>query len=455
MSVVEYRDRFPLSRYAPDETDTNEKRKERFLNGLHDEMQTVLVNIPFADLEALVDSAIQMEGKLHQANENRKRRMMNQSGPHHTQKHRNNSSRGFTPRNNRQPTQTYRPNYSNNHGGPRSPEATTITTATPTATTTMGTTPTPTLAQELELIFDNYTSIPGPSEVFPSSLPKKFSVPVNFVDDSASKELTEELKELRGQLQSVKKQSLMLMEQSRESSEREKIALQQAQTAIAEKDSAVAEAAAATSRENSMLQLLIDASLDMAGAFLDTATEDERVEARSNVLLRLAREHGSTFWGTPERTRQIVRFQDRALQVREYLDFCTRTLSLVYGTMFPRNKMPETLPALMDKFRDAPRIHGFVRAQLAAGARFAMIMIKICYPKLDVGQIVPKCLEKMSKRKRNFGKYDDIVTPVAEDMMDELLRMDSEFFVKGSYAEHSTRAVNNERLTIDNILGNP
>ncbi|KAK1630536.1 hypothetical protein QYE76_004851 [Lolium multiflorum] len=79
MSVVEYRDRFlTLSRYAPDETDTNEKRKERFLNGLHDEMQTVLVNIPFADLEALVDSSIQMEGKLHQANENRKRRMMNQ-----------------------------------------------------------------------------------------------------------------------------------------------------------------------------------------------------------------------------------------------------------------------------------------------------------------------------------------------------------------------------------------
>ncbi|KAK1648916.1 hypothetical protein QYE76_066721 [Lolium multiflorum] len=57
MSVVEYRDRFlTLSRYAPDETDTNEKRKERFLNGLHDEMQTVLVNIPFADLEALTGS---------------------------------------------------------------------------------------------------------------------------------------------------------------------------------------------------------------------------------------------------------------------------------------------------------------------------------------------------------------------------------------------------------------
>ncbi|KAK1595149.1 hypothetical protein QYE76_017475 [Lolium multiflorum] len=122
MSVVEYRDRFlTLSRYAPDETDTNEKRKERFLNGLHDKMQTVLVNIPFADLEALVDSAIQMEGKLHQANENRKRRMMNQHGSSNTQKYRNNSSGGYTPKYNKPPAQNYRPNYTNNHGGPPKP----------------------------------------------------------------------------------------------------------------------------------------------------------------------------------------------------------------------------------------------------------------------------------------------------------------------------------------------
>ncbi|KAK1693270.1 hypothetical protein QYE76_009967 [Lolium multiflorum] len=62
-----------------------------------------------------------MEGKLHQANENRKRRMMNQSGPHHTQKYRNNSTGGFTPRHNEQTTQTYRPNYKNNNGGPPKP----------------------------------------------------------------------------------------------------------------------------------------------------------------------------------------------------------------------------------------------------------------------------------------------------------------------------------------------
>ncbi|KAK1683646.1 hypothetical protein QYE76_044494 [Lolium multiflorum] len=93
MSVVEYRDRFlTLSRYAPDETDTNEKRKERFLNGLHDEMQTVLVNIPFADLEAL-------------------------NGPNNAQKYRNSSTGGFTSRYNKPSAQTYRPsnNHNNNH----------------------------------------------------------------------------------------------------------------------------------------------------------------------------------------------------------------------------------------------------------------------------------------------------------------------------------------------------
>ncbi|KAK1610651.1 hypothetical protein QYE76_034324 [Lolium multiflorum] len=71
----------------------------------------------------------------------------------------------------------------------------------------------------------------------------------------------------------------------------------------------------------------------------------------------------------------------------------------------------------------------------------------------DMSRIVAKCLAKMAKRKRNIGKIDDIVTPVAEEMMDELLRMDDEFFVKGSYAEHSTRTAHDERMTIDDILG--
>ena len=115
---MEYRDKFlTLSRYAPDDSDTVAKKKERFLNGLHDEMQTVLVNIKFPDLEELVDSAIQMEGKINQANDNRKRRMMHQNGPNNAQKHRPSASGGYAPRPSRPPVPTSRPNYPNHNGG--------------------------------------------------------------------------------------------------------------------------------------------------------------------------------------------------------------------------------------------------------------------------------------------------------------------------------------------------
>lgn len=122
MTMVEYRDRFlSLSRYALDDIGTQAKKKERFLNGLHDEMQTVLVNIPFADLEALMDSSIQMEGKINQAKENRKCRMMRQPGSHHTLKYRPNPSAGYASRNNRPPMS--RPNYPNRGGGNPRPGA--------------------------------------------------------------------------------------------------------------------------------------------------------------------------------------------------------------------------------------------------------------------------------------------------------------------------------------------
>ena len=70
-----------LSRYAPNEVDTEDKKKERFLNGLHDELQCTLVVIPFQDMESLADAAIMMEHKRQNAFDNRKRKMIQQGGP--------------------------------------------------------------------------------------------------------------------------------------------------------------------------------------------------------------------------------------------------------------------------------------------------------------------------------------------------------------------------------------
>jgi hypothetical protein len=61
----------------------------------------------------------------------------------------------------------------------------------------------------------------------------------------------------------------MLMEQCRKSSEKEKLAIQQAQEATVLKETAFAEATEAASRENCMLDLMLEASQDIAGMSLN------------------------------------------------------------------------------------------------------------------------------------------------------------------------------------------
>jgi hypothetical protein len=75
-NVVEYFGKFnTLARYAPQDTDTDEKKRDRFLNGLHEEIQSILVDVPYPDLEALVDAAIMVESKRKAAYETRKPKM--------------------------------------------------------------------------------------------------------------------------------------------------------------------------------------------------------------------------------------------------------------------------------------------------------------------------------------------------------------------------------------------
>jgi hypothetical protein len=82
MSVTEYLDKFTTwGRYAPNDIDTDEKKRECFLNGLQEELQTYLVVVSYNDLEAMVDAAIMVEDKNKAARKSRKRRMMSQGAP--------------------------------------------------------------------------------------------------------------------------------------------------------------------------------------------------------------------------------------------------------------------------------------------------------------------------------------------------------------------------------------
>jgi hypothetical protein len=119
-----------------------------------------------------------------------------------------------------------------------------------------------------QLIFDNYTAVPRASDALPASSFAKRTPADNLNEDSSSTEPDQTLNELRQQLQAMKKQVLIVMEQSLKSSKKEKQALHQAQEALTLKEAAVAEAAQAATRENFMLEMMTDASQDMAGTLL-------------------------------------------------------------------------------------------------------------------------------------------------------------------------------------------
>jgi hypothetical protein len=75
MSVSEYRDKFlQLSRYAPEDVNTDAKRYYRFLRGLVDPLHYQLMNHTFPTFQHLIDRAIMTERKRREM-EDRKRKI--------------------------------------------------------------------------------------------------------------------------------------------------------------------------------------------------------------------------------------------------------------------------------------------------------------------------------------------------------------------------------------------
>jgi hypothetical protein len=64
MTVSEYVTRFTkLSRYAPDNVDTNEKKQDWFLNGLNDGLAYALEACDFVNFQDTVDKALVLENR--------------------------------------------------------------------------------------------------------------------------------------------------------------------------------------------------------------------------------------------------------------------------------------------------------------------------------------------------------------------------------------------------------
>jgi hypothetical protein len=96
--VSEYIDEFTnLSRYAPDDIDTNAKRKEKFLEGLNDELSIPLSVAYTPTFQSLLDQAITPESKMKQSeNKKRKHHVSKYQEPVHKQSyHSDHRSSGF------------------------------------------------------------------------------------------------------------------------------------------------------------------------------------------------------------------------------------------------------------------------------------------------------------------------------------------------------------------------
>jgi hypothetical protein len=76
MTVNEYLNSFiQLSRYAPDDINTDEKKQDVFLSGLNDDIQFQLLNSDYADFQHMVDKAIVIENKIREMEKDGKRKV--------------------------------------------------------------------------------------------------------------------------------------------------------------------------------------------------------------------------------------------------------------------------------------------------------------------------------------------------------------------------------------------
>jgi hypothetical protein len=76
MTVNEYLNSFiQLSRYAPDDINTDEKKQDVFLSGLNDDIQFQLLNTDYADFQHMVDRAIVIENKIREMEKDGKRKV--------------------------------------------------------------------------------------------------------------------------------------------------------------------------------------------------------------------------------------------------------------------------------------------------------------------------------------------------------------------------------------------
>jgi hypothetical protein len=70
---------------------------------------------------------------------------------------------------------------------------------------------------------------------------------------------------------------------------------------------------------------------------------------------------------------------------------------------------------------------------------------------IDFGKIVDNVLTRISKKKMNIVRHNEVTSPITERMIDELLKVDTSFFKQYRYND-STQQVRAARENIDRLI---
>jgi hypothetical protein len=116
-----------------------------------------------------------------------------------------------------------------------------------------------------QLFFDDYAETGRPDTFGDVSMPTETSETGASYVPAVSHPMEIEMKEVRHQLQLLKKQTMTALDQAKKSAEREQTALLQTQKSLDLEKAATSQAKRAAERENYLLDLMTDASEDMAG----------------------------------------------------------------------------------------------------------------------------------------------------------------------------------------------
>jgi hypothetical protein len=107
-----------------------------------------------------------------------------------------------------------------------------------------------------------------------------------------------------------------------------------------------------------------------------------------NAHLLAAQTHANSIadnsWADRSKAMKLTLLRDRIAQAGVLAETSRGALALVHQVMFPLNRQPEGLPALLDRFENGIVVYSFVREHLRCGAVVALSFVCAHYPEIDL-----------------------------------------------------------------------